>query len=237
MSMNKTNIEWCDYTWNPVTGCLGPKGDGVRCPYCYAHRLAKGRLRKPYLNGACITGTEDDPFAPRFWPERLEEPLRLKEPSRIFVCSQGDLFGGWVEKLVIASVLNFVQACPQHTFMFLTKWPQNLARWKWPPNAWVGATATQSFLIAQAAEELKRVEAPVKYLSIEPLLGQLDYPNAFVGLDWIIVGAQTGPGAMPPKRLWVEDIIEAADRKGAAVFLKDNLNWPEKRQEFPKVGA
>lgn len=241
MSLNKTNIEWCDFTWNPVTGCLGPAGDGVRCSYCYAHRLAKVWLKPTYLRHPLIgmwgAGDPDDPFAPR-WAGGLLDPMG-KKPSRIFVCSMGDLFGDWMPDEWIERVLTTVKCCPQHTFMFLTKWPQNLARWNpWPDNAWLGATATDVWTYLQAEAGLVRVKAPVRFISFEPLLERIGSENFLLPrTDWIIVGAQTGPGAKPVDREAVQELILAADERHIPVFLKDNLKWPEKRQEWPKVGA
>lgn len=241
--MNRTRIDWCDYTWNPVTGCLGPRGDGIRCSYCYARRLAMGRLKPLYLKGDTILKPDDpracavDPFAPRWWRDRLFEPLAVRKPSRIFVCDMGDLFGDWVPLGCQRDILHIARRCPQHTFMFLTKWPQNLARWNpWPPNTWVGATATNNEELWSASGHLAFVRASVRYLSIEPLLRPID-SILTTGLDWVIVGAMTGPGAISPRPGWVKALIAAADHFEKPLFLKDNLNWPEKRQEFPKVTA
>jgi protein gp37 len=234
--MNKTKIEWADYTWNPITGCLGPKGDGVRCHYCYANRLANGRLREMYLaNPNVLAGDPADPFAPRFWPERVPQPRRVKiGPSRIFVCDMADLFGPWVPTGCLASILTTVQYSPQHTFLFLTKWPQRLAQFNpWPPNAWIGATATDHHMAVEAASYLTQVEAPVKFLSLEPLLHAIG-PTPIIGLDWLIIGAQTGPGAKLPELWWVSNLVKYAYTYRVPVFLKDNLHWPERIQEWPK---
>jgi protein gp37 len=232
--MNKTRIEWADFTWNPVTGCLGPKGDGVRCPYCYANRLANGRLKNLYLSHRFqLAGVIRDPFAPRFWRNRLDEPRHLRCPSKIFVCSQGELFGPWIPHVTIELVLNVVRECPQHIFMFLTKWPQNLARWNpWPSNCWVGASAENQPMAVDAASYLTEVAAPVKFLSLEPLLGRVD-PTPIIGLGWLIIGAQTGPGARPPESWWVSNLLKYAYTYRVPVFLKDNLRWPEKHQKWP----
>ena len=234
--MNKTKIEWADYTWNPVTGCLGPKGDGVRCSYCYANRLANGRLREMYLaNPYVLAGDPADPFAPRFWPERVPQPRRVKiGPSRIFVCDMSDLFGPWVPTGCMASIFTTVQYSPQHTFLFLTKWPQRLAQFNpWPLNAWVGATAMDQASWDHALDHLRRVGASVRYVSLEPLLGDV-VPHPNHRLDWIIIGAQTGPGASPPLRGHVQTVLGWAQYRNVIVFLKDNLHWPERIQEWPK---
>jgi protein gp37 len=230
--MNKTRIEWADYTWNPITGCLGPKGDGVRCPYCYANRLANGRLRERYLQSyELIAGDPHDPFAPRFQGGLLD-PVG-KKAGRIFVGSMTDPFGDWMPSKWIEWVLTTVHCCPQHTFMFLTKWPQNLARWSpWPENCWVGATATNNTEAYDAIKRLDDVDAIVRYLSIEPLLANIG-GKLLDGLDWVIIGAQTGPGAKPIDTRDVRELLDAADYYGIPVFLKDNLHWSERRQEWP----
>jgi protein gp37 len=233
-AMNKTKIEWADYTWNPITGCLGPMGDGVRCSYCYANRLANGRLREMYLaNPYVLAGDPADPFAPRFWPERVPQPRRVKiGPSRIFVCDMSDLFGPWVPTGCTASIFTTVQYSPQHTFLFLTKWPQRLAQFNpWPPNAWVGATATTSTEAEIALTHLADVDAAVRYISFEPLHEEIVLDMGV--LDWGIIGQQTNPD-LPPLLGWVYGLIDCLDRAGAKVFLKGNLQWIEPRQEWPK---
>ena len=115
MNKTKETIGWCDFSWNPLTGCLR------RCKYCYAWKLARGRLKSSYLNNKNIAEfcNPDDPFSPRFWPERLKEPTKIKKPSKIFVCSMGEIFSSnceWIQK-----ILSVISNCPQHTFQILTQ--------------------------------------------------------------------------------------------------------------------
>jgi protein gp37 len=233
--MNPTKIEWTDLSWNPLTGCLGPRGNGVRCPYCYAHRLAKGRLQHLYLaNPTTIAGNPSDPFAPRLWPSRLDEPRSLRAPSRIFVGSMCDLFGDWVPHHVQEQVIDVAVRNPRHVFQFLTRWPQNYAQFgPWPANCWLGATATDADEVATAREALWNVGASVHFLSIEPLLGPI-YPNGIIGLDWLIVGAMTGPTTWPPNPEWIDDISKAATKYNVPLFLKNSLHLYSARQEWPK---
>ena len=210
--MNRTKIEWADYTWNPVTGCLND------CPYCYARRIYHRFGRS---------------FEPKFYPERLEEPTRVKKPSKIFVCSVADLFGEWVPGVWIEQVNDIMEECRHHTFFLLTKNPARydkmLYHLRYPSNVWCGTTVTWTGDFPKG-----RVPGAKTYLSFEPLLGPVDFSFVNVGSwDWFIVGAQTGPGAIKPDPGWVEAIIDVADKTNTPVFLKDNLNWPEKRQEFP----
>ncbi len=219
--MNRTKIEWCDWSWNPITGCLHG------CSYCYARRLAEGRLKNKYPNG----------FQPTFWPERLDEPYQIKKPSKIFVCSMGDLFGDWVPRDWILRVLKVAEECPQHTFIFLTKNPIRLIEFNFPPNAWVGVTLDRMQLVRW--ELLRDLESlTVRFISFEPLLCFDEVSAAQIFFhqrppEWVIVGGLTGPQAVQPKHEWVETIISLAREAGTAVFLKDNLDYPEKIREFP----
>lgn len=237
--MNKTKIEWTDYTWNPITGCLN------NCEYCYARKLANGRLKERYLENGDVAPNRFpnqswndgwlDPFYPRFWPERLWEPTRQRKPSRIFTCDMSDLFGIGIPESWTESVFKTIRQCPEHTFQLLTKQPQNLAKWSpFPENCWVGVTATNwdSFFF-KAIEYLPKIRAKVKYISLEPLLGSEwtgHIPGWITaclidgGVDWLIIGQQTPVSAKTqPKIEWVSEIVEAADKAGVKVFLKNNL--------------
>lgn len=245
--MNTTKIEWTDYTWNPVTGCLNHvnglcKGGGFPC---YAWAIAnRFKGTKAWPNGFYLT----------YHPNRIDEPFHHKEPSKIFVCSMGELFGDWVDDKVIDGVLFTVENNPQHIFQFLTKFPQNLTKWNpWPENAWVGVTVARQESVGQLYN-LCSVDAPVRFISIEPMLehitldgytvkipwaggearGGRDYSPVLGFIDWIIIGAQTNPLRLP-QRAWVQEIIDAADKAGVPVFLKDNLHWPEQRREWPEA--
>ncbi len=219
--MNRTKIEWCDYTWNPVVGCKHG------CPYCYARRFAERGMGE---YGLYVKGKR---FEPRFFPERLDEPKKVKSRSRIFVCSMGDLFGRWVPKDWIEAVLQTVQACPQHTFMFLTKNPKGMYPFGFPDNCWVGISADNPRDADNRLAILDGVRAAHTFVSFEPLLGDVCESVHLDGLGWVIVGAQTGPGAVKPQKEWVENIIDEAWLAGVPLFLKDNLQWPERIQQFP----
>lgn len=253
--MNKTLIEWVrnpdgsqGYSWNPITGCLNS------CPYCYARKLANGRLRRVYrANGLVLAGLWDDPFSPRYWPDRLDEPYPATHVTRgrttmiyqshkrqgIFVCDMGELFGPWLPESCTRQVLDVIRDCPQHRFYLLTKQPQELAKWSpFPPNAWVGVSVWDYWSYVDACNYLAEVEATVKYLSLEPLLSwdkQASYFFNAADIDWLIIGAQTKPLVLPDKG-WVDEIIAAADRAGVKVFLKNSLKplyGPNLRQEVP----
>lgn len=262
--MNKTSIEWVKnpdgtqgYTLNPITGCLNS------CPYCYARRLANRRLKPLYLANENVAPLRDidrelylktydgqevdirtmSPFYPRFWPERLQEPLG--RPKGIFVSDMGELFGDWIPIEWTEKVLKKISLpwYKQHRFYLLTKQPQNLHKFSpFPENCWVGVTATNMRMLADACYMLKRVEAKVKYISLEPFLDFNRTDDLFAwniktalveaGINWLIIGAQTKP-YRPPEKESVREILGTADHIGIPVFLKDNLHWPEIRQEMP----
>ena len=241
--MNPTNIDYLDFTWNPNTGCFnwqnGVCAGGGQGFTCWAKTITE-RFKKNYPYG----------FEPTFYPERLLQPLKRKKPSRIGVSLMGDLFGDWMYKgqvvrdsegrfwsgpEIMDSIFRTVEACPQHTFVFLTKCPWNLPRWNpWPGNAWVGLSATNMSQFGNLPI-MGDVQARLKFVSFEPLL---DFtPPDLRWINWIIVGAATGKGANLPRLEWVREIVKAADKAGIPVFLKDNLLkiYPElpKRQELP----
>jgi len=234
--MNKTNIEWVKnpdgtqgFTWNPITGCLNG------CEYCYARKLANTRLKELYLANLNVSEIGNrprltDPFYPRFWEDKIEQPIKQKKPAGIFVCNMGELFGESIPDQWTHSVLNFIEACPQHRFYLLTKQPQNLIKFSpFSDNAWVGVSATNQEQLFDALAGLSIINARVKFISFEPLLEGMnevdDKRLAFikaVGINWLIIGAQTKP-AVYPKIEWVREIVKAADAAGIPVFLKDNL--------------
>lgn len=237
--MNRTKISWTDMSWNPVSGCTNG------CPYCYARKLANGRLKSRYLQNKhyVAPGTDpNDPFSPRFWPMRIGDPMDIKAPKKIFVSDMGDLFGPKVPKIWQQLVLDVVALCEQHTFQFLTKCPDRLPE-IFPDNAWVGTTVTCEEDMWRIRELYGRVAAPIRFVSLEPLLGPIKSLEVLELMDWIIVGAQTRPEKQPEME-WVCDILDAVGK--TPIFMKNNLKVPvfiknKKnvepyiRQEYPVV--
>lgn len=259
--MNRTKIEWVKnpdgspgWTWNPITGCLGPNGtpdNPQRCPYCYAYRLARGRLKKLYLSNlgdvsadpnqdfenVIPGGDPNDPFTPRDWSDRHIQPYVLKKPSKIFVCSMAELFSDFIPDDWINNVLDICWELPEHTFQILTKNPRKAAQFDFPNNVWLGVTVTSPLEWFRVCSLLCS-NAKLKFISFEPLLEDAFDPpelatfSGFPYIDWVIIGAQTQPYRCP-KPEWVFRIIDRARKQGIPVFLKDNLHWPERIQEFP----
>ena len=207
----KSKIEWCDYTINPVKG-LCP----MACSYCYARRLYKRFKWNPEI---------------RFDDRWIPDLANIKKPSRIFVGSTMELFGNWVSYWWLKTVFDYCVLYPQHTFIFLTKQPQNLIKWSpFPDNCWVGVSATNRRSLLKSLLWLRDIEATIKFLSCEPLLDQLsdDYFHNGVpveGINWVIIGAQTPYSKKTAPRIeWVKEIVDAADKANIPVFLKNNLN-------------
>lgn len=218
--MNRTKIEWTDYTWNPITGCKHG------CWYCYAKKLTQ-RFKKIFPNG----------FEPTFYPERLKEPWEHKKPSKIFVCSIADLFAPWTPSKWREFVMDSMLMCPiKHTFQILTKSPENIPKWVgYPSNFWFGTTVTTEHEDMKNIEEIRNVNAKVRFVSFEPLLGAPDFSeHDLEGIDWIIIGKLTGSKRVQLKNDWLIDIREEAKFWDIPIFEKNNLGLPQSIQQFPE---
>lgn len=261
MSLNKTNIDTTDFSWNPLTGCF------KECAYCYARILAYGRLKKKYLANKNIFKIKrqgdpyKNPFWPRFWNERLMDPAHVPKNFRsknrtlppgsamIFTVDMGDLFGPWVPDEWIQKILDICDTYSKHIFQLLTKFPTRLPEFKYTGNTWVGTTVTDVDSLINV-NSLVRCDARVKYLSCEPLKEDIFPKDEFLlptlkFIDWIIVGAQTGKGRKKnfPKKKWVDNIIRAAGAYKIPIFIKENLlslndrpTGIERIQEYPTCG-
>lgn len=254
-----SKIDWCDETINPQGwGCWGPDGTPEApqpCWYCYAERQANG----PYVPDCELCRQ----FIPHWHEKRLEKPYLWKKPRRIFWQSMGDLFHPCTPEWQIQVIQTLAQATPQHTHIFCTKNPARYAEFNpWPGNCWLLTTITGYPGIRREEDErvdqLKQANCRVRGLSIEPLLGE-PYIKAhfydptgrfrtFKGrrqiemainglISWLIIGAYTGKGASRfiPAPAWVQSLIDQGRAAGVPVFLKKNLHWPEKIQEFPRA--
>lgn len=249
--MNKSKIEWCEMTWNPVTGCYHG------CDYCYARRIAERFGKDGCASRLRVSVHPDYPgvweqivkpenpyphkFKPTFHSYKLDEPAKKTKSCKIFVCSMADLFGDWVPDEWIEEVFNACKAAPQHTYMFLTKNPHKMVNlnvfnaFKENRNWWFGTTITSLNDRYRAHSLFSTASWHANlFLSIEPLLDELEEINDIRAFKWVIVGAQTGPGAVKPKPEWVQSIINQCRAADIPILLKDNLKWPERIQEFPE---
>lgn len=260
--MNKTKIDWCDSTWNPVTGCFHG------CEYCYARSIAKrfGGASETHNNETChecqwITEAEskihelNEPiydydmgrnapypyeFDPTFHKYRLNE-YRDKKGRNIFVCSMADLFGEWVPDNWIEEVFAACEKAPQHNYLFLTKNVKRYVECGVPmlENMWYGTNITREedmhlFNYLPACRNT--------FVSIEPILEDLEVEKhniMFRMVDWFIIGAETGrrKNKVVPERKWIEDIVNECRKNRKPIFMKSSLTeiWGESLiQEFPQ---
>jgi len=207
-----SQIEWTEMTWNPVTGCtkISPG-----CKHCYAERMAS-RLQamgqRRYARGFELTLHED----------ALDLPLTWRAPKVVFVNSMSDLFHVDVPLEFIRRVFATMERCPQHTFQVLTKRAERLEELApmlpWPRNVWMGVSV-ESAEYAWRIDQLRRVPAAVRFLSVEPLLGPVD-DLRLDGIHWVIVGGESGPGARPMRPEWVESILAQCRAAGVPFFFK-----------------
>lgn len=212
-------IGWTDFTWNPISGCLHG------CTYCYLKRIEK-RFKNNLME-------------PKFNHKALLEPCRLKKRSKIFVGSSGDMWGRWVSKELIVKVLNVCFFAEKHTFQFLTKNPSRYKDFYLPFNAWYGTTVDgtsrteKNTNLLLDALSIDRIPGRKTFISFEPLL---KYPKGLdlKGIDWIIIGADSTPGAKKPPIEWADGLIKQARNAGAAIWIKNNYNYPKIIREFPE---
>jgi protein gp37 len=170
-------------------------------------------------------------FEPQFHPERLEEPRKLKESSKIFVCSVSDIFAEWTKPEWRDAVLREIKENPQHTFQLLTKQPHLIPKdYKFGSNVWIGVTVTNQ-KDAWRLMHLGSLDCGMRFVSFEPLLEEIPIYHC-KGIDWIIVGRLTG-AKHRFEAAWARRIVEIASTCQVPVFVKDNVGWKEKVQEFP----
>jgi len=208
----RSSIEWTDMTWNPVTGCTKTSAG---CRNCYAERMAR-RLRamgQPnYRNGFRVT----------LHPHVVNKPLELKKPRVIFVNSMSDLFHESIPETFIQDVFDVMRRANWHHFQVLTKRAERLAelssRIEWPQNVWMGVSVENQNQVARVGH-LRSTAAAVKFLSIEPLIGPIQTLN-LAGIDWVIVGGESGPRSRPIEEKWVIEIKRRCLEARVPFFFK-----------------
>jgi protein gp37 len=210
--MAKSAIEWTQSTWNPVTGCSKVSPG---CKHCYAERMAK-RLQ------AMGQPNYSKGFRVALHPEMLEHPLSWKKPQTIFVNSMSDLFHEDVSQDFLARVFDVMARASWHTFQVLTKRAERLEEvaptLQWPRNVWMGVSV-ESPNYLHRLNHLRNVPAAVRFVSFEPLLEALGVID-LKGVDWAIVGGESGPGARPIERAWVVDIRTQCRAARVPFFFK-----------------
>jgi len=227
-----TKIEWAKDVWNIVTGC-NKISEG--CQNCYGLRMAQ-RLKGRYGYPA------DDPFKVTIHKDKYDAPFKWKSPRRIFVCSMGDLFHDDVPFKEILTIFDIMYQCPQHTFMVLTKRPARMlefcskyglmpdCNWVtgageiWPKNVWCGISVENQKRADERIPILLQIPAPIKFLSVEPLLGPVNIKD-YSMIDWVIVGGESGPNARIMHPEWVTKIRDDCVNNGVPFFFKSWGQW------------
>lgn len=245
---DRSGIEWCDATWNPVTGCTKVSPG---CDHCYAETFAERFRGTPghyYEHG----------FDVQLRPDKLDQPLRWRKPRRIFVNSMSDLFHDSVPDEYIAHVFAVMQSCAAHTFQVLTKrhgrmrsllsgdgfweavtdfghivmaqrpsrqqlWPDHGQTHGFLPNVWLGVSAENQRWFDIRTSALRETTAAVRFVSAEPLLGYIDAD--LTGIDWVIVGGESGRSARPMHPLWARGLRDQCEAAGTAFLFKQRGEW------------
>jgi len=215
--MRTTKIEWTEQTWNPSVGC---NKVSAGCKNCYAETMAR-RLKamgtKGYENG----------FEFSIMPERLEQPLKIKKPTKFFVNSMSDLFHEKMPNEYLDSIFEIIRKTPHHTYQILTKREKRMEEYlkdkTLPKNVWLGVTV-ESFETKYRIDFLRKIEASIRFISMEPLLdnlGEIDLSN----IHWVIVGGESGVKARPMETEWVTSIKDQCKKQKVAFFFKQWGTW------------
>lgn len=209
---DKSAIEWTEASWNPATGCSKVSPG---CAHCYAETFAerwRGIPGHSYEQG----------FDLKLWPERLELPLRWRRPRMIFVNSMSDLFHEAIPDSYIRQVFDVMGEAHWHTFQVLTKREDRLTDLApdldWHPNIWMGVTIENRKFVRRA-DRLREVDAAVRFISAEPLLGPLEGLD-LEGIHWLIAGGESGHRHRPVREAWITDLRDRCQDEGVAFFFK-----------------
>jgi protein gp37 len=238
---DRSKIAWCDATWNPVVGCSPA---GVGCVHCYASAFAARLARMPAtsdLYRSVTTGKGWNGATSVAGIETWGKPRSWKKPRRIFVGSMGDLFHETVKTSTIDNVDRVMRGCPQHTFLLLTKRFERICdytqREPFPWNVWCGMSASTQTECDRAVLALRGTATRIRWLSLEPLVGPIVL-KGFDAIDWVVVGAESGPSRRPCNDEWIWAIVRQCSENSIPCFLKqthvlngrvsrDPNEWPE----------
>ena len=222
MAAQSSKIEWTESTWNPVRGCTRVS-EG--CRFCYAERIA-ARFSD---EGMAYEGLAKNTKAGPRWTQEVkvvrevfEAPLKWKKPRRIFVNSMSDLFHEKIQLSTIQELFAIMEKANWHQFQLLTKRADRLLECNsalpWPPNVWMGVSVEDE-QVMDRIDALRQTDAQIKFLSLEPLIGPLPHLE-LSGIDWVIVGGESGPGARPMDKKWVIDIRDRCAEVEVPFFFK-----------------
>ncbi len=232
--MSKVDGKWWDVAWNPVTGCT-PISEG--CANCWAKGMAsrlRGRAGYP----------EDEPFRVTLHPDKLDQPLHWKKPRKIFVCDMGDLFHRDVPWAWISKIWKRMWIYAEHDFLVLTKRPYRMGEFLHnhaeyaqfaPENIWLGVTCENQKWADIRIPLLEKIPAAVRFVSFEPLLEEVVAQTR--GIDWAIIGCESGPKRRPCKLEWVRNLVYQFKSEGKAVWVKQlsiDGKVSHDMSEFPK---
>lgn len=213
-----SKIEWTEETWNPTTGCTKiSKG----CKFCYAEVMAN-RLK------AMGTPGYENGFEFTLMPERLEQPLTKKKATKYFVNSMSDLFHENMPKLFLDKIMGIIDLTPQHVYQILTKRENAMEEYfkqrAVPENIWLGVTVENIRQGVPRIDKLRDIDASIKFLSVEPLLEDIGEIN-LQGIDWVIVGGESGAKARPMKEEWALNVKRQCEEQNVAFFFKQWGAW------------
>ncbi|MBK8946172.1 MAG: phage Gp37/Gp68 family protein [Ignavibacteriae bacterium] len=216
--MKKTKIEWTEETWNPTIGCTKVSAG---CKFCYAETMAN-RLQ------AMGTSGYENGFKFSLMPERLEQPFKKKKPTKYFVNSMSDLFHEEIPKEFLDKIFDVIEKTPQHIYQILTKRDKRMLEYfqnkSVPKNVWLGVTSENRKDGLPRIDILRKINASVKFLSIEPLLEDLGKIN-LKGINWVIVGGESGYKARPMKEEWAINIKDQCEKANVPFFFKQWGTW------------
>ncbi len=249
--MNKTKIEWCDWTNNACRGC--PHG----CAFCYARKLCR---RLPMMKAGVWLKKQGIPyrhlrqkerlelyrktpvwcedcynFSVHFHPDELNKITPQDRPKKIFMDSLWDWNAEGVKAEWLQVILNKMAACSRHTFIILSKRPERYGRFRYLRNVWLG-TSVGTTADCHRVGDLCDLKVPnIRFVSIEPIHQRMEFWFSRKDIGWMILGAETGhrKGKIKPEKQWITSIIDNARAEGIPLFIKDNVNWLERIQEFP----
>ena len=255
-----SKIEWTNETWNPIIGC---SKISAGCQNCYAEKMAHRLFLNPKAPIAYAQVVYNGNWNGRtgFIHSALDKPLQWKKPRKIFVCSMGDLFHESVNFHAIIEVFEIISRCPQHTFQILTKRPERMKEFfefaSNPfanlPNVWLGVTTENQEMANKRIPILMEIPAAKKFISVEPMLEQIDIRHWFVRLhwmhnvdplDWVICGGETGLNARLIQAEWVKSLRDQCLKHDVPFFFKSWGGKPKKQgsaidgieyKQFPKL--